>query len=95
MTRDSDRRCVGPGQPRENGSNVSLIEIDVAGLANVIREQKSLPITDAEAERLAATLEASEADDEFLANTLATVRFLADRLEPSTTPALGRADPDG
>jgi hypothetical protein len=95
MVRESDTSWVGPGQPREKERTVSLIEIDAATLARVIREQKALPITDGEAESLARALEASNDEEEFLANTLATVRFLADRLEPSTTNAVKRADSIG
>jgi hypothetical protein len=72
---------------------VSRIEIDAASLARVIREQTALPITDDEAERLARTLEASNDDEEFLANALSAVRFLADHLERSTPDALKRTNP--
>lgn len=74
---------------------MSLIEIDAATLASVIREQKALPITDDEAETLARALETSNDDDEFLANVLSTVRFLVDRLEPSTPDAAERSNPPG
>jgi hypothetical protein len=52
-------------------------------LARVIREEKSLPVTDDEADSLARLLEASKDDEEFLANTVSAVRFLLDRLELS------------
>jgi hypothetical protein len=93
MVRASDTSWVGLAQPREKERTVSLIEIDPATLASVIREQKALPITDDEAEHLARALEACNDDEEFLAKTLAIVKFLADRLESSTMQANNRAIP--
>jgi hypothetical protein len=67
---------------------MAQIEIDAAALARIIRAQKALPITDAEAENLARALEASKDDEEFLANTLLAVWLLADRLEGQVPTAL-------
>jgi hypothetical protein len=71
---------------------MAQIEIDAATLARIIREHKALPISDAEAENLARALEASTDDEEFLANTLLAVRFLADQLERQAPDALQRTD---
>ena len=62
---------------------MSEIEIDAGTFASVIREQKSLPITSAEADGIAWALETCHDDQEFLALAISTVRLLADRLEPS------------
>ena len=59
---------------------MSEIEVDAATLARAIREQRALPITDDEAEKLAQSLETSNDDAEFLANMLSAVRLIADRL---------------
>jgi hypothetical protein len=71
---------------------MALIEIDAATLARIIRAQEALPITRAEAEKLARALEASKDDEEFLANTLLAVRFLADRLEGQVPDAFKRTN---
>jgi len=63
---------------------MARIEMDAATLAASIREQKALPITEAEAETIARALEACHDDEAFLATALSTVRLLADRLEQST-----------
>ena len=59
VTRESDTSSTGLKQPREKGRTVSLIEINAATLASLIREQKALPITDGEAESFARALGAS------------------------------------
>jgi hypothetical protein len=56
--------------------------VDATTLARAIREQKALPLSDFEADALARSLERATSDEEFLANTLAAVRMLIDRLEP-------------
>lgn len=58
----------------------SGLEIDVETLARVIRE---LPVAGDEAERLAAAVEGSTDDEEFLINAVAAVRLIVDRLEES------------
>jgi len=60
-----------------------VIELDAATLARAVREQKALPITQAEAEELARSLEEAGDEAEFLASTVAAMRFLADRLDRS------------
>ena len=71
---------------------MARIEIDGATLARTIREQKALPITDAEAETLARALETSKDDEEFLANAISAVRFLVDQLEQSAPDTLDPTD---
>lgn len=62
----------------------AVLEVDAAALARTLREQRALPLTDAEAETLARSLEASGSDEELLANTLTAMRLLVNRLEPLT-----------
>ncbi len=62
--------------------------MDTDTLAAIIREQKGLPITDAEAEAIAQTLDTCHDDEGFLATALSTVRLLADRLEQSADDGL-------
>ncbi len=62
---------------------MSEIELDTGTFAAIIREQKGLPVTDAEAEAIARSLETCHGDEEFLATALSAVRLLADRLEQS------------
>jgi hypothetical protein len=59
-----------------------VVELDAATFARVIREQSALPLTEAEADTLAAGLENVSSDEEFLAKAVAAVRLLAERLEP-------------
>lgn len=54
--------------------------MDAATLARAIREQPALPLSPAEADALARSLEGSGSDDEFLANTLAAVQLVLERL---------------
>lgn len=63
--------------------SAAVIELDAATLARAVREQKALPITQAEAEELARSLEEAGDEAEFLASTVAAMRFLADRLDRS------------
>jgi hypothetical protein len=67
---------------------MSGIEIDTGTFAAIIREQKGLPLTDAEAEAIARELETCHDDEEFLATALSAVRLLADRLEQSADDRL-------
>ena len=54
---------------------------------------RALPLTEAEADALARSLEDASSDDEFLANTLAAVQLLVERLEPAPhAPADGDHD---
>ena len=69
------------------------IEFDAATLAQTIRDQKALPITDNEAETIARALETCHDDETFLANTLLAIRLIVDRLEHSTDHALNPAIP--
>lgn len=71
---------------------MARIEIDGPTLARSIREQKGLPITDAEAETFARALETSEDDEALLANALSALRFLVDQLEQSEPDALSHLD---
>jgi hypothetical protein len=71
---------------------MAQIEIDAAALARILREEKALPITDAEADRLARAIEASKDDEEFLANALSAIGFLVDQLERSAPNPLNRDD---
>ncbi|MGO9885940.1 MAG: hypothetical protein ACLPV4_23335 [Solirubrobacteraceae bacterium] len=64
------------------------IEMDTGTLAAIIREQKGLPITEAEAEAIARGLETCHDDQEFLETALSAVRLLADRLEESADDGL-------
>lgn len=64
---------------------MSGIEIDAGALAAIIRGQKGLPITDAEAEAIGSALETCRDDEEFLATALSAVRLLADRLDEAAT----------
>jgi hypothetical protein len=57
--------------------------IDAATLARTIREQTALPVSEDEAESLARAIETSGDDEEFLARTVAALRFLVERLEGS------------
>jgi hypothetical protein len=59
----------------------AILEVDAATVAQTIRQQRALPITDAEADALARSIEVASSDEERLANTLAAVRLLVDRLE--------------
>lgn len=79
--------------PHDEGQDESLIEIDAASLANVIREQKVLPLTDDEREKRARALETSDGDEQFLAATVSTIRFLIAELESSTPQSAGRPHP--
>lgn len=67
---------------------MSGIEIDRGTVAAIIREQKDLLITDAEAEAIARALETCQDDEEFLATALSAVTLLADRLEQSAGDGL-------
>jgi Arc/MetJ family transcription regulator len=70
--------------------DASSIEVDAATLASAIREHQALPITRDEAEQMARAIETSPDDAALLANTLAAVQLLADRLErtgPTATTA--------
>lgn len=60
-----------------------MIQIDAAELARSVREQKALPLSELEAERLARAIETSGDDEAFLASTLSMVRSVLDRLPPS------------
>lgn len=62
---------------------MSEIEIDAETFAQIIREQKSLPFTDAEAQRIGWACKACRDDEAFLATVVLTLRLLADRLEHS------------
>jgi hypothetical protein len=68
------------------------IEIEGATLARTIREQTALPVSDADAETLARSLETSKDDEELLANTVSAVRFLVAQLEQSAPDALDELD---
>ena len=57
-------------------SHVDGIRIEAASLARAIREQTSVPITAEEAERLAQALEASEDDEQLMANLVSAVRYM-------------------
>ena len=71
---------------------MARIEIDGATLARSIREQKGLPIADAEAETLARALETSQDDEALLANTVSALQFLVDQLGQSEPDALNHLD---
>ena len=80
-------------ESHDEGKGESLIEIDAPSLANVIREQKALPLTDDDREKRARALEASDGDEQFLVNTLSTIRFLIAELDSSTPQSAGRPHP--
>jgi hypothetical protein len=94
------RRCGVSVTVSSDGSTVDanhhpdttspVLEVDLATLARAIREQKALPLTDSESDRLARSLEGSRSDEELLANTLAAVRLLVNRLEPPPQPDADR-----
>lgn len=72
------------------------IEFDAATLAQTIRDQEALPITDNEAETIARALETSQDDETLLANTLSAIKLIVDRLEHPPDQALNpaiRTDP--
>ena len=69
------------------------IEFDAATLAQTIRDQKALPITDDEAEAIARALETCHDDEKLLANTLSAIGLIVDRLEHSTDHAPNPAIP--
>jgi len=71
---------------------MAQIQIDAAALARILREEKALPISEAEADRLARAIEASRDDEEFLANALSTIALLVDQLERSAPNPLNRDD---
>lgn len=60
-----------------------VVEVDVTALAATIREQKALPLTDTEADILARSLEVAGDEEELLADTVAVLRLVVDRLEAS------------
>jgi hypothetical protein len=60
---------------------LSSIEPDAATLPSAIREQQVLSITTDEAEQIARAVQISPNDAALLANTLAAVQLLVDRLE--------------
>ncbi len=72
---------------------MSEIEIDAETFAQMIREQKSLPITDDEAQRIGLALKTCRDDEAFLAIVVSTVRLLADRLKHSADDAPRRVTP--
>ena len=80
----TERRQLLTGLVREHLSRYPGDWFSAYELARVIREQKALPLTDDERERLARALETSDRDEELLANALSAVRLLVDRLEDST-----------
>ncbi len=57
-------------------SHVDGIRIEAASLARAIREQTTVPITAEEAEGLAQALEASEDDEQLMANLVSAVRYI-------------------
>lgn len=71
---------------------MAQIEIDAAALARILREEKALPITDSEADRLARAIEASKDNAEFLANALSAIGVLVDQLERAAPEVLNRDD---
>jgi hypothetical protein len=81
------------GEPHDERHGGSLIEIDAPSLANVIRDQKALPLTDDDREKRARALETSDGDEQFLVNTLSTIRFLIAELESSTPRSAERPHP--
>jgi hypothetical protein len=78
---------------QKKGKLMPEIEFDAATLAETIRDQEALPITDSEAETIARALETSHDDETFLENTLSAIRLIVDRLEHSTNQALNPAIP--
>jgi hypothetical protein len=81
-SKDSDQDAGGELTiPPEREDAASSIDVDAPTLASVIREHQGLPITSAEAEQMARAIETSPDDEALLANTLAAVRVLVDRLE--------------
>ena len=66
-----------------HGTGAGILEVDAATIAQAIRAQRALPLTQAEADTLARSIEAASSDEECLANTLTALRVLADRLEPT------------
>jgi Arc/MetJ family transcription regulator len=79
---DSDQDADGELTPLpKKGDAPSSIEVDAATLASAIREQQALPLTSDEAEQMARAIETSPDDEALLANTLAAVQLLVDRLE--------------
>lgn len=69
------------------------IDLDAATLAQTIREQEALPISDNEADAIARALETYHDDETSLAHTLSAIRLILDRLEHSTDPGLNPAIP--
>jgi hypothetical protein len=70
-------------QPSDEEEGFRVIEIDAVTLANMLQQQTALPITPDEADGLARAIEASATDEELLANTLAAVRLIVARLDPT------------
>lgn len=60
-----------------------MLEVDAAALARTVRAQKALPLSDCEADILARSLEGAADEDELLANTLAMLQLVVERIEPS------------
>lgn len=87
MTRDNLSAADG----RTAEFHLEVLEVEVATLADTIREQKALPLTDQEADLLARSLEVAGDEDELLASTIAVLRLVVDRLEPS--PPNGDQEP--
>jgi len=84
---------LADAKAQKKGKLMPEIEFDAATLAQTIRDQKALPITDNEAETIARALDTCHDDETFLANTLSAIRLIVDRLEHSTGHALNPAIP--
>ena len=78
MARDSFSGGAGDG----HRASAAILAVDAATIAQTIRAQRALPLTQAEADTLARSIEEALSDEECLASTLAALRLLADRLEP-------------
>lgn len=89
---DSSSRTDDERELHDERHGESLVEIDAPTLANVIRAQNALPLSESDREECAKALETSEGDEQFLANALSALRFLLAELDFSTPPPAGRAD---
>ena len=86
---------VNTGGGAGAGSEGRVPSIDLETFGRVVREQKGLPISDEEADRLARMVEGSRDDQEFLGNALEAIRLIADRLEQSSQACCLREDIGG
>ena len=82
----------GVGAGSEASVPACVLSVDLETFGRLVREQKALPISDEEADRLARMVEGSRDDQEFLGNALEAIRLIADRLEQSSQACPMRED---